>query len=87
MEGAPKLPFKEKLKLLNHPETKIYKYFNKRKMKKNQITFEKYEGLFLNEKLNLLAPTSTFRFIQIKTEKIAFFRKLTTKKFLNTLTQ
>ena len=57
------------------------------KIKKDQITFENYEGLFLNEKLNLLAPTLTFRFIQIKTKKIAFFRKLTTKKNLNTLTQ
>ena len=57
------------------------------KIKKDQITFENYEGLFLNKKLNLLAPTSTFRFIQIKTKKIAFLRKLTTKTILNTLTQ
>ena len=51
MKGSPKESFEEKLKLLNQPETKIYKYFNTKKMKKYQIMFEDYEALFLNEKL------------------------------------
>ena len=31
---------KKVLKLLNQPEEKIYKYFNTKKMKKDQVTFE-----------------------------------------------
>ena len=40
LDGKPKVPWKEKLRLVNQPETKIYKYFNTKKLKKDQITFE-----------------------------------------------
>ena len=40
MEGTPKVSWKEKLKLLNQPETQIYKCFNPKRMRKHQITFE-----------------------------------------------
>ena len=41
-------------------------------MKKDQITFEDYKGLFLNEILKLPAPALTFQFVQIKTKKSLF---------------
>ena len=71
MEATSNVPFEEKLQLLNQPETKIYRYFNTNKMKKDQIKFEDYEWLFLNKNYFLLAPASTFRVTQIKTKKIA----------------
>ena len=49
-DGKPKVLWEENLRLVNQPETKIYRYFNTKKMKKDQITFEDYEGLFLNKK-------------------------------------
>ena len=50
-DGEPKVLWEENLRLVNQPETKIYEYFNTKKMKKDQITFEDYEGLFLKEKI------------------------------------
>ena len=50
-DGKPKVLWEENLRLVNQPETKIYGYFNTKKMKKDQITFEDYEGLFLNKKI------------------------------------
>ena len=85
MEGTPKVPFEERLKLLNQPETKICKYFNTKKMKKNQLTFEDYEELFLNKKLKFAIANFDLSIYPNRDKEDCFFRKLTTTKILNTL--
>ena len=80
MKGSPKESFEEKLKLLNQPETKIYKYFNTKKMKKYQITFEDYEALLLNEKLKFASANFDLSIYPNKDKEDGFFKKLTTKK-------
>ena len=79
MEGTPKVPFEEKLKLLNQPETKTYKYFNTKKIKKDQVMFEDYDRLFLNEKLKFASTNFDLSIYPNKNKKDHFFRKLTTK--------
>ena len=53
LEDEPKVPWEEKLRLVNQPERKIYEYFSTKKLKKDQIAFEDYQGLFLSKKLKL----------------------------------
>ena len=53
LDSKPKVSSEEKLRLVNQPETKIHKCFNTKNMKKDQIMFEDYEGLFLSKKRKL----------------------------------
>ena len=53
LDSKPKVSSEEKLRLVNQLETKIYKCFNTKNMKKDQIMFEDYEGLFLSKKIKL----------------------------------
>ena len=53
LDSKPKVSSEEKLRLENQPETKIHKCFNTKNMKKDQIMFEDYEGLFLSKKIKL----------------------------------
>ena len=55
-------------------------------MKKDQITFKDYKGLFLNEKLKFASANWDISTYPNKDKETCFFRKLTTNIFLNTLT-
>ena len=65
MEGTPKVPFEEKLKLLNQSNV--------------QVMFEDYDRLFLNEKLKFASTNFDLSIYPNKNKKDHFFRKLTTK--------
>ena len=49
LDDEPKVPCEEKLRLVNQQETKLYKYFNTKKLRKDLITLEDYEGLFFSK--------------------------------------
>ena len=50
-------------------------------MKKHQITFEDYKGLFLIEKLKFASTNFDLSTYPNKDKEHCFFRKLTTKMF------
>ena len=50
-------------------------------MKKDQLTFEDYEGLFLNEKLKFASTNFDLSTYPNKDKEHRFFRKLATKMF------
>ena len=50
-------------------------------MKKDQLTFEDYEGLFLNEKLKFASTNFDLLTYPNKDKEHGFFRKLATKMF------
>ena len=78
-DGKPKVLWEENLRLVNQPETKIYGYFNTKKMKKDQITFEDYEGLFLNNFFRKLT-SKTFEHVGL-VKDCNFFWVLNNGKF------
>ena len=67
-------------RLVNQPQTKVYKYLRTKKMKKYQM-FDDYEGLFLNKKLKLSSNNFELSIYLHEEKENSFFRKLTSKNF------
>ena len=80
LDNEPKVPWEEKLRLVNQPETKIYEYFSTKKLKKDQITFEDYQGLFLSKKIKLSSNNFELSIYLYKEKENSFFKTLTAKK-------
>ena len=81
LDSKTKVPWEQKLRLVNQQETKTYECFNTKKMEKGRITFEDWKGLFLSKILKLSSNNFELSIYPHEGKKNSFFKKLTSKNF------
>ena len=80
LNDEPNVPWEENLRLVNQPGRETYEYFSIKKLKKDQITFEDYKGIFLSKKLKLSSNNFELSIYLHKKKENSFLRHYLPKR-------